>query len=350
MSNQKHFRLFPLTLWGVLLVMLSGCTTTIMLNSIDNFFINSDSLNYKVVAENVVGSSKDMTYMDGCLLFNNFKSDNSLAVFDLSTKTVAQRFLRLGQESTEKVDRPTSLNKLNDSTLVWLDSKSVVQEAVLADDKCSIVSTSTRCQLDSALSIHQMIPLADGSYVTTGFFNMHFAVMGKRGGLVYYMNNYPDEKEVDDKRVKAMAFQGNFVTKPTLDRFTYYYHQSDVIEFYAIKKGKLKATISYTCKVADYTLTDDNTPVILNGHYYFLNGCASNQFVYLLYADPDDESTRPQIAGNTLLVFNWNGKPVKRYNLPVKLTAIAVDPTDSLLYGIPLQPEGALLEFPLPAQ
>jgi hypothetical protein len=248
------------------------------------------------------------------------------------------------------VDRPTSLNRLNDSTLVWLDLKSFVQEIVLTDDKRNIVSTSTGCQLDSTLIIHQMIPLADGSYVTTGFFNMHFAVLGKRGGLVYYMNNYPDEKVVDNKCVKAMAFKGNFVTNPALDRFAFYYHQSDVIEFYALKEGRLKSTISYTCKVADYTLTNDSTPVILNEHYYFLNGCASNQFVYLLYADPDDESTKPQIAGNTLLVFNWNGKPVKRYNLPVKLTAIAVDPTDSLLYGIPLQPEGALLEFPLPAQ
>lgn len=349
MSNKKHFRLFLVTCWAVLLAMLSGCTM-LMPISIDDFFLKSDSLNYKVVAENVVGSSRDMTYMDGCLLFNNLKSDNSLTVFDLSTKKVTQRFLKLGQESTEKVDRPTSLNRLNDSTLVWLDSKSFVQEAVLADDKRSIVSTSTRCQIDSTLSVLRMIPLADGSYVTTGFFNMHFAVLGKRGGLVYYMNNYPDENEVDDKRVKALAFQGNFVTKPTLDRFAYYYHQSDVIEFYALKKGKLSGKISYTCKVAEYTLTDDNTPVILNGHYYFLNGCASNQFVYLLYANPDDESTRPQIAGNTLLVFNWNGKPVKRYDLPVKLTAIAVDPTDSLLYGIPLQPEGALLEFPLLAQ
>lgn len=67
----------------------------------------------------------------------------------------------------------------------------------------------------------------------------------------------------------------------------------------------------------------------------------------MLYADPDVEASRPQIAGRTLLVFNWKGIPVKRYNLRVKLTAIAVDSADSLLYGVSLQPEGALLEFSL---
>ncbi len=344
MKTNVRFYLF--IVGTALLVVLDGCTT-LLPNSIDDFFLKSDSLNYRVVAEDVVGSSMGMTYVDRRLLINDFKSDSLLTVFDLSTKTVTQRFLRLGQASSEEVDCPTSLNRLNDSTLVWLDSSSVVQEAVLADDKRSIVSTTKRCQFDRSLNIQQMIPLADGSYVTTGFFNMRFAVLDNRGNLVYYMNNYPDEKEVDDQRVKSRVFQGDFVTNPAHDRFAFYYHQSDVIEFYALKKGKLQATISYTCKVADYTFSEGNKPVIINGHDYFLNACASNQFVYVLYAEPDDESTRPQIAGNTLLVFDWNGKPVMRYNMPVKLTAIAVDPTDRLLYGISLQPEGALVEFSL---
>lgn len=343
MNHLNHLFFMVFTL----LLVLGGCSNAEPKSTMA-MFNKSDSLSYTVLAEDVFGLSMDMVYNSGCLLVNDLKSDSFLVVFDLNSGKVTQRFLSLGQGPAEAVDNPSSLCMVNDSTLIWLDTRSFIQQAVLSDDKRSIVSISKRCQFDHSLNLLEVAPLADEGYVAVGFFSDgRYARINNQGKIVTFFSDYPDKKSVEDKKVKALVFQGNFVTNQALNRFAFYTYQSDAIDFFALEKGKLQLKQSYRFDVASYTQSDAPMPIIQNGRNFYLNACASDRYVYLLCGDPYVEPSRPQIAGSTLLVFDWNGQPVMRYDLPVKLTALAVDPVDRLLYGAALQPEGAVLAFSL---
>jgi hypothetical protein len=48
-----------------------------------------------------------------------------------------------------------------------------------------------------------------------------------------------------------------------------------------------------------------------------------------------------------LLVYNWNGVPVKYYHLEIPLYSMKYDKANNSIYGIGYNPEGVFIEYKL---
>lgn len=64
-----------------------------------------------------------------------------------------------------------------------------------------------------------------------------------------------------------------------------------------------------------------------DAHDYILDICSTDNYVYLLYDDPEKANE------TSIIVFDWNGNPVARYHTD-RLMAFAVDEEKSLFIGI----------------
>lgn len=63
----------------------------------------------------------------------------------------------------------------------------------------------------------------------------------------------------------------------------------------------------------------------------YINICATRNYVYALYTEKAiGESGR---RSSTVLMYDWQGEPVKRYSLDAEVYAIAVDSEDRRLFA-----------------
>jgi len=137
------------------------------------------------------------------------------------------------------------------------------------------------------------------------------------------------------------------LTKYDHTKFLFYTIESEILEFFKIKNSNdIEKIKDIHFDYVKYKPTK-NVPVIEDSHLCFTYGCSSDQYVYLLYSGVDRKKATSFIKGNILLVFDWKGKPIMKYNLDIDINAIAVDNNDKVLYAVTDKPEGTLVSFKL---
>jgi len=69
--------------------------------------------------------------------------------------------------------------------------------------------------------------------------------------------------------------------------------------------------------------------------FAFTNGTASDNFIYLLYSGNHEVEGAGNLnsTGKIIYVYDWEGRPVRKYTTSIFISCIAVTPDDSLLYG-----------------
>src|SRR5690606_27978621 len=70
----------------------------------------------------------------------------------------------------------------------------------------------------------------------------------------------------------------------------------------------------------------------------------SDNFIYTLYSGRStDEFGNKSYMGNVILVFDWDGNPVKRYDLDAEISCFTIDPLGQKIYAISETVEPELL-------
>lgn len=331
----------------VLLVVMSNCSLD-KPEHVTDIFPPSTILQHTIVAEDVFELPIDMILSHDDLIVKDLKSDSIMAVYNLTAKKITQRFLRFGQGPGETIDYPASLYMINDTTLIWLDAMSRIRHAVFSTDKRTIVSMDKSCDIDRELSLMRMVPLSDKGYVAVGLIDKgRYALLDKQGEVKSYLYDYPNDNVPIEPRMKGFIYQGGFVSNADHTRFASYTYNSEVIEFFTINaKGSFEKVKEYHFDYANYAPSSP-IPTIEDGSLYFVNGCATNKYVYMLYVGRKVSESRSLISGKTVLVFDWKGKPIRRFELTTEVTALAVDANDGIMYATTNQPEGAILSIKL---
>jgi hypothetical protein len=65
--------------------------------------------------------------------------------------------------------------------------------------------------------------------------------------------------------------------------------------------------------------------------FAYLSGVTTDKYIYLLYSGNQHESKNKDY-GKTIFVFDWDGKPILRINLPVYVSGFTVSKTDEQIF------------------
>ncbi|MCG8475782.1 MAG: TolB-like 6-bladed beta-propeller domain-containing protein [Cytophagales bacterium] len=148
------------------------------------------------------------------------------------------------------------------------------------------------------------------------------------------------------------AYTAYWFVKPSGDRLLLAYRYSDVVELFDTKKAERVKTVQGPDRFEvhydagerggfQYMKKNGRTRKAFTG-----GGCATDQYVYLLYSGYKKKDGEKWGYGTSVFVYDWNAKPVRRIALDRCLGTIAVSPDDKALYSYDSE-TGYLLEASL---
>lgn len=191
----------------------------------------------------------------------------------------------------------------------------------------------------------EFIPI-DTFFIAAGLrtIDNRFQIFDSKGELIATCLNYDKASKYSHvpDRVYSTGLTGSFAIHPNGERFVFGAKNSGCIQIFNFTSNEIT-------KHKDLIFND---PVITCEN----NACAtspkaikstetivsSDKFFYVLYSG---DTLEKNINGptNNLLVFDWDGNPVKRYELQQPITTFAINSTGNKLYGIALETDASVI-------
>lgn len=194
-------------------------------------------------------------------------------------------------------------------------------------------------------SVTEAVPLSNGTIPTTTHdINplKRFYVYDFNGKKIGTPSDYPTYERKIPNTATVEVYSGHMVAHPEGNKFIMAYDYTDLIEIYDQSSVLQKRVQGPHLFKPDFELRQ-------RGEYYFMRrllgrtrqayikAVANSEHVMLLYANG-----RPRLEGegeagihhNHIVMIDWNGKPVKMYELDHAVSDFAVDWENSVIYGL----------------
>lgn len=289
-------------------------------------YINEDSL---ASVEGLVCDGENMIVYD-------YHSGSSYTLFDKSTGDYIARFGTIGQGPTEIL--LGSYGYLSDRCFsVFNDQTRIVMKYSLDSLRCGKLNGSpvylTKYDIPD-IQISRLIALDDSTFVGAGTYKsryQYFLFNTKNHVLDCGVDVYNASDSTFNTYTKFLSNQGDLVMHPEKKLFASSVNFSSNIDFFTIENNKIRLIQSLRLG----NPISESVTGSLGGEVYYSVNCtehsvigyinlsATSRHVYALYSDKKaHESNR---SSNVVLVFDWKGNPVRRYELDADAYYIAVD-------------------------
>jgi|GEM_PF-2691336 len=339
-----------------LLVLLFLCYSCNKKEYVKEFTLESFSETIQLKGT-VVKTDKELFFSRDIVVDNNsaiILDDESggkiIHVFDLSTHQLKQSLLQKGKGPGEVLGGwQLSLNEKT-GTVCLLD---VVKESMfLLKNKKQLNVYDTIIQKwkipENVMCPLQGVCVNDSCFFVTGLLDTNRIALrfGKVKRTFY---------EIEEERVRGLSktaaafyYESRIGVSNNGEKIVLAGRQiNDVVGFN--KKGKIlfrrKGPLDENPKYKhykDYVFWDDETTI-----YYDLIRCTDN-FIYLLY-NGNKKGSNKEFGGNTILVFDWKGKPQYSFELDRHIITFDFDKETNTLYAIShISAEEYLIRYKLP--
>lgn len=321
--------------------------------SITDTFSNSTKLHHQKLLENEepIFRNGEMLYfdIDSSLIIQNFKSDSLLMKITLKDKRISH-FIPLGNGPDEFVDIHLS-QKISDSTLMFMDvnsSKLFQLNIITGELNEDLEYNNSRC-----LRIVKL----NNYHFSTGIFEDGMFGMWKDNDFITYTVDYPKDKvENKNEASKGLAYQGKLLTNDKLNRLLFCSSLFSYFELFEINQENNAINSinkSYIGKYNYVPSQDENVifarPDKGNKEGY-IDAIATNNRIYLLYSgrsieDPGISSREETRLANQILVYDWDGRPITKYETDVDLKNICINDAGNTIFGIAYTPDPEIVFF-----
>lgn len=318
-----------------------------------NTFKDSAKLNHQKVFEDedLIFRNGEMIYfsIDSSLVMVSYKSDSLLLKVNLNNKEVSH-FIPVGNGPEEFVNIILT-QKLSDSTLMFMDANSsqlfqlnIITGEVIKDLKYD----NGRCLT---------MVKNDNCYFSTGIFEEGMFGIWKDNEFVRHVFDYPDDK-IDNKNnaSKGLAYQGKLLVNDNLDRLFFCSSLFSYFELFEVNCENIEIKSLKKSYIGEYEYVpsqDENLvfahPVKGNRQGY-IDAVSTNELIYLLYSGRsiedvginNQEETR---LANQILVYDWDGNPIIKYETDVDLKNICINNDSNIIYGVAHTPDPEIVYF-----
>lgn len=280
---------------------------------------------------------------DNCLIINNDDEKTYMTIFNPQSKIFTYSFIKHGNGPKEMFTPPQSTQTLAGKKLSYLDAQT--QTLYLADysQPGNVKITEKSNLIKGEAFIMGLIPMANDYYIGIGFFEKgRYAVIDKNGKKISYNFDYPkDDSQPGTNAQKAMAFQGGLISNPNRTKLFFYGITSEMLEIMKLEKnGVLSKIKDIHYDLAKYKPLGDgkksvSSAIMKESKVAFISASATEKYIYLLYSGRTLKSSFDlAFKSNTILVFDWEGRSVIKYDLNIDVNYIAVSKDDKTVYAI----------------
>ncbi len=286
-------------------------------------------------------------YCDGHnLVVYDVHSDESYTLFDEQSGQYLARFGRIGQGPAE-ILRGGYGYLFRRCFSVFNDRSRVVMKYNLDFLRSGKIDATLLTKYDIPdARVSRLIAIDDSTFLGMGTYQSHYQyfLFDKNNKVLDYgVEVYNAADSTFEKYTKYLSNQGDLVMNPKKRVFASSLNFSSNIDFFEISNNKIKL-------IKSLRLGDPiSKPMIEVGRFFsvdptedtqigYIHLSATDKNVYALYTDKKVyESPR---KSNVVLVFDWEGNPVKKYVLDKDAHYIAVDDEQKSLFAAVVDSEG----------
>ena len=350
------------------------------INTITNLFSSSEILFHKNLD---IQDDLDMILTPSALIFennslitHNNRSNLIFSLIDLETNKVRKSWGRKGQGPGEIIGildfyknyNNTGINawdammqRLNFYSFENILINDIILPEDLFKDTKGIKGQSFREQFfPNVLQINESVFLAFGSNE-----KKRFTLIDIKNGEKIGVVDYPKQDVTDIPLIfKNQAYNGLIRYNKQQNRVAYISFESEMFEIFSLDNSDLILKYGNYTTIPKYTFQDKgmgpniSLEKFSNGYGCYIALSVTDDKIFILYQQYDkeylDEKSEKYIekffsrSANKILVFDWDGKPLKLYELDCVVEGIEFDKNKNRLYAIKSEFDPEIIYFDLP--
>ena len=286
-----------------------------------------------------------MTYHQGLLVFGNIHAPYFISVFDGETGQFLGDCASRGA-GPEDFIHLGGLASVRDKLGLWDAGKSTV--ALARIDRHQPAASAfefLKMQENSSLvAVFQVVPVREDLFVAAGIIRGHrFALMDGQGRVVGGFGEYPEGHETQNTDLEnGFVYQSLLAAQGERSLLAAATVMGESIQFYDLSDRDNPVLVrEFTFEHPLYNRTgDQEQPIVFDAKNPdgFIDLKATPDYCVGLFSGEARTDLRAY-GGDKILIFDWDGNPVKLITLNQSYTNLAVDAEKNLILLLSVQPE-----------
>jgi len=288
----------------------------------------------------------------------NPRAPDVFTTIDITTKRIIKHWGTIGQGPNEFIGTIDIYNNYSESGLnVWNGPTGKLyffSHSNLESDSTYFQIIPTSLNKPEGHNIYDFAPSViqiDSSMffvAAGGRIDKRLALLDLKNNEVKEFGDFPSEDINSQASVGArnMAYEGRMRYNSSLKKLVYMSFNSEMFEIYNVINGNdVELTMGNYTTVPKYRIASNNIGLqgavverVGNGKGRNRALAVSDGNIFILYQDYERvgmvEQTEPKLYADIVLVFDWNGNPVKLYTLDCFVSWITYDKARNRLWAI----------------
>lgn len=283
-----------------------------------------------------------MEYVCHRLYFADLYQDTFIRTFDWDSGKYLMDFAKKGMGPDEFLYF-TVMTAFENKLYLWDTNKGTIFKADFRDEKKEPVFTGVKIPSDSLLlAAFKVLPIKNGKYVATGLIKgKRLAVIDSEGQVVTTFGDYPKEHagQTYTDIENGFAYQGFMAYSPEKESLAVGSMNGESISFYDMHDIQTPRLIKeYICSFPQYDNDSSSEawsvvfrPDNVNG---FIELKSSSDYCIGLFSGVS-RTEEETYGGNMILLFDWEGNPIKIIKLKYRYTNMAFNESkkELILFG-----------------
>ena len=299
--------------------------------------------------DNVCIEGKDLAQIEGIscnnksLIVLDYHSGKSYSLFNIDSCKLIGRFGSIGQGPGE-LSLGTEGYIENNNFYLFYDQTGFIGKQSIDSLYMNINSHPDPiakykipdAQFSKVISVNDSLFIGAGTYKS----KYQFALFDRLSNIIdYNMDIYNINDNTFNEYHKFLSNQGVLRKRPNGNQFVYSLNFSANIDFMEVQNNKIQLIKSIRLQKPDYRpITDDNLNRVLPSNdniIGYIGLCATEKYVYALYTDKKlfADNKWNDYSSNKILVFDWNGNPIKIIELKKNVYYICVNEESGKIYA-----------------
>jgi len=304
-----------------------------------------------------IGEIVDFVAIDSFLIANEIFASKIFKLYNTRTGELLSNFINKGKGPNEMLF-PYKLNYYNTDCFTTFDynTKELIYFS-LDDFRNQNYRYYKKVKVDfsgTQSSVTDAYPLNDNILLCTGFFEKgQYVLYDINSRSTKFFLDYPYDKKHkgESNEIKGTAFQGKISIKP--DRKKIINVTGAVLEICEMdNNNEIKRIFRKVYYFPVYKVIQNHAAFDSSQPYAFNSISSTNSYIYMVYSGRSmHDFGEEYYAGNNLLVFDWEGKPVIRFVLDRYIKCFTLDKITMKIYGYSTNPstgEPEIVTYQLP--
>jgi WD40 repeat protein len=293
--------------------------------------------------------SGDRVFMitDSALAVTTIREDTLLTIVRIRDGKILRRMIRKGvgpgELTTVGFCPQTDKNQLfvhdpNQGIVLRLDMETIMNVKSHQIEPFARIRSSFMCKVDSFFVV-------SGHTVK----DHRFQILGSKGNIITSYLHYQKPKEYQhlSDHQYSIGRAGDYTVHPDYQKFVFASSTDGHIQIFNFAPDSISLDMDLFFYASLFSFEGRRVIHDKNSKLGFAGADSDERFVYTLYSEKTIEDFFRNPGCRHLLVFDWEGKPVKRFVLDIPLISFCLNAAGDKIYGIAFNPETVIVQYDL---